>query len=230
MEPDLKAVKFLIEPKDEPPLSIRSGWKANQQVAFSHTNTFTGESQGLFELNFNDDRYLPFEGTGAISTWQLELKGKRGSYSIDELTDITVNVQYTAKQGGKDFANGVKGMLKPYPTSRYFNIANEFPNEWDKFLNSDSDDLILNLTRDLLPNISGSKITGLFATYDLYEEGEVSMVLNGFDTLTLKDGQFLQTTGLIIASQGSELAFTIKGDKTNLKNINIVMIYTAKVS
>ena len=28
---------------------------------------------GAFELNFNDPRYLPFEGAGAISSWQLEL-------------------------------------------------------------------------------------------------------------------------------------------------------------
>ncbi|MEO1433294.1 MAG: hemopexin repeat-containing protein, partial [Cyanobacteria bacterium J06633_8] len=230
LKPDLKAVKFLMEPKDEPPLSIRSGWKANQQVAFSHTNTFTGDSQGLFEINFNDERYLPFEGTGAISTWKLELKGKRGSYSIEELTDITINIQYTAKQGGTDFANGVKGMLKPYPASRYFNIANEFPNEWNEFLGSDGNDLILNLTRDLFPNLSGSKITGIFTKFDLYEPGEISAILNGFDNLELKESKFLPTTGLSIASQGSQWILTVKGDKTNLRNIDLVAIYQATVN
>ena len=36
--------------------------------------TSTGQSDsGMFELNFRDERYLPFEGTGAIGTWQLEL-------------------------------------------------------------------------------------------------------------------------------------------------------------
>lgn len=28
---------------------------------------------GLFELNFRDERYLPFEGAGAISRWRIEL-------------------------------------------------------------------------------------------------------------------------------------------------------------
>ena len=28
---------------------------------------------GIFELNFRDERYLPFEGAGAISEWSLEL-------------------------------------------------------------------------------------------------------------------------------------------------------------
>ena len=28
---------------------------------------------GVFELNFRDERYLPFEGAGAVSEWSLEL-------------------------------------------------------------------------------------------------------------------------------------------------------------
>jgi len=30
---------------------------------------------GLFEKNFNDERYLPFEGQGVFSQWSLELPG-----------------------------------------------------------------------------------------------------------------------------------------------------------
>lgn len=36
LEPDPKAVKFLLDPKNQPPLSLRNGWKANQQIALSH--------------------------------------------------------------------------------------------------------------------------------------------------------------------------------------------------
>ena len=31
------------------------------------------DENGVFELNFHDERYLPFEGAGAISKWRLEL-------------------------------------------------------------------------------------------------------------------------------------------------------------
>lgn len=31
---------------------------------------------GTFELNFRDERYLPFEGAGAISKWRLDLPSK----------------------------------------------------------------------------------------------------------------------------------------------------------
>jgi hypothetical protein len=40
-----------------------------QSVATSNAQN----DSGLFELNFRDERYLPFEGTGAISSWRLEL-------------------------------------------------------------------------------------------------------------------------------------------------------------
>ena len=36
--------------------------------------TSSGQNDsGLFELNFRDERYLPFEGAGAISQWHIEL-------------------------------------------------------------------------------------------------------------------------------------------------------------
>ena len=43
--------------------------------------TSTGQNDaGLFELNFRDERYLPFEGAGAISQWRLEsADGRRAS-------------------------------------------------------------------------------------------------------------------------------------------------------
>ncbi|MBK6642997.1 MAG: hypothetical protein IPG39_18100 [Bacteroidetes bacterium] len=36
--------------------------------------TSTGQrDSGMFELSFRDERYLPFEGAGAISEWEIEL-------------------------------------------------------------------------------------------------------------------------------------------------------------
>jgi len=42
----------------------------HQQIAISKAN----EDYGMFVLNFFlDDRYFPFEGSGAVSTWRLEM-------------------------------------------------------------------------------------------------------------------------------------------------------------
>src|SRR5260221_8170183 len=42
---------------------------ATQSIATSHAQNDTG----MFELNFRDERYLPFEGAGVISRWQIDL-------------------------------------------------------------------------------------------------------------------------------------------------------------
>lgn len=73
------------------------GRRANQQIALS-----TGvDDNGLFTLNFNDDRYLPFEYTGAVSTWQLSFPNPEAQKDLlDSLTDVIVHVSYTARVGG----------------------------------------------------------------------------------------------------------------------------------
>jgi hypothetical protein len=70
--------------------------RANQQIALS-----TGvDDNGLFTLNFNDERYLPFEHTGAISKWQLTFANPAAQQDLlDSLTDVIVHVSYTARVG-----------------------------------------------------------------------------------------------------------------------------------
>jgi hypothetical protein len=228
LEPDPKTVKYLLDPKAQPPESLRNGWKANQQIALSHVDE--GEkNNGLFELRFDDERYLPFENTGAVSTWRLELNGKKNSYNINALRDVIINLKYTAEQGGQVFASAVKGLLKPYPAARFFDVAQEFPDEWAAFLEGDEDELILPMSRDLFPNMSSSKITGIFASYDLVEPGAVSMVLNGDKALTLKDSKFLVTNGLSISSRGAEWTFSVNGNRKIINNIGLVLSYKASV-
>ncbi|SDI30509.1 neuraminidase-like domain-containing protein [Pseudomonas abietaniphila] len=79
---------------DVPP---RENLRASQQIAVS-----TGvDDDGLFVFNFDDERYLPFEGTGVISRWTLEFPNPELQREmIDSITDIIVHVRYTAKSGG----------------------------------------------------------------------------------------------------------------------------------
>jgi hypothetical protein len=71
--------------------------RVKQQVALS-----TGDDDsGLFTLNLLDERYLPFEYTGAISTWRLTFPNHTAQKAmLDSLTDIIVHVKYTAKRPG----------------------------------------------------------------------------------------------------------------------------------
>jgi hypothetical protein len=75
----------------------RENLRASQQIAVS-----TGvDDDGLFVFNFDDERYLPFEGTGVISRWTLEFPNREGQLKmIESITDIIVHVRYTARSGG----------------------------------------------------------------------------------------------------------------------------------
>ncbi len=228
LDPDVKAVKYLLDPKDQPPVSIRTNWKAHQQIALSHVDEFE-PNNGMFELRFDSERYLPFEGTGAVSNWRLELNGKRGSFNPKEITDVVVTVKYSARQGGEAFANAVKGMLKPYIAAHYLDVTAEFPNEWDEFISGDGDELSLPVTRELFPHIASSKIPAIMTQISQNGEGSLRFVLNDEEEMTLSNGKATETSGLKIASRGSTWNLRLKGNKELLDNLSLVVMYKAKV-
>ncbi|KAM7190880.1 hypothetical protein V8F20_009564 [Naviculisporaceae sp. PSN 640] len=55
---------------------------------------------GVFELNFNGERYLPFENAGAISTWKLELPQHVRQFEYESIADVVVHLRYRSRQGG----------------------------------------------------------------------------------------------------------------------------------
>ncbi|WP_164992192.1 SpvB/TcaC N-terminal domain-containing protein [Burkholderia stabilis] len=72
--------------------------RAYQQVALSQGIN----DSGLFQLDFNDERYLPFEGSGVESSWKLEFPGwsntdgNAAKTLLDSLDDVIIQVRYTA--------------------------------------------------------------------------------------------------------------------------------------
>lgn len=66
--------------------------RASQQIALSSGM----DDDGMFTLNFDDERYLPFEGTGAVSNWNLRFS-RHTPELLASLNDVIVRVSYTAK-------------------------------------------------------------------------------------------------------------------------------------
>jgi Tc toxin complex TcA C-terminal TcB-binding domain len=46
--------------------------------------------------NLRQERYLPFEGAGAISSWHLELPRANTEIEIDTVTDVVLHVRDAA--------------------------------------------------------------------------------------------------------------------------------------
>ena len=113
---------------------------------------------GVFELSFRDERYLPFEGADAISDWSRELFSDLPSNNPDpanpdfgrplrqfaykSISDAILHIKYTAREDAGPFKNGAIAHLRDYfsqdgatPSLRMLNLRNEFPTQWNRFLN-----------------------------------------------------------------------------------------------
>lgn len=69
---------------------------------------------GVFELSFASERYLPFEGAGAISTWKLELPQTLRSFDYGSIADVVLHLRYTSLNGGATLKAGAQAAVEEY--------------------------------------------------------------------------------------------------------------------
>jgi hypothetical protein len=118
------------------------------------TSTGTNDG-GLFETNLHDERFLPFEGAGAISRWRLTLPKKLRQFDYDTITDAILHVRYTARQGGETLGGmateAVKAAfeLKSSPPL-LFSLRHDFPTEWASYARGTAN-LTVRLRREHFP-------------------------------------------------------------------------------
>jgi hypothetical protein len=92
------------------------------------------EDSGLFEVNLHDERYLPFEGTGAISRWRVELPIESNQFDLWTVADVILHIRYTARFGGDDLRTAARDAI-PFTGKRVFSLKHEFPTEWAQLTN-----------------------------------------------------------------------------------------------
>ena len=123
--------------KDDSDDRFASDSVPTQSIATSQTQN----DSGLFELNFRDERFLPFEGAGAVSTWRIELQNDFRSFDYDTIADVVWHLRYTARDGGELVRTAALRALKEKlkdeeakPLVRMFSLRHEFPNAWHRFI------------------------------------------------------------------------------------------------
>ena len=171
----------------------------------------TGSAQqdpGLFQLNFQDERYLPFEGTGAISDWSLELFNDLLSnnpdpanpdwgrplrqFDFSTITDIVIHVKYTAREDVGQFKNAAITHLREYydtddgaPATRVLNLKQAFPNAWHRMQHpaneAEGNVLRFEMSKNLFPYRDGThalKINTLSFLARASGAGDYTVTLN----------------------------------------------------
>jgi hypothetical protein len=116
-------------------------------VPISAIAVSTGQNDsGVFELNFRDERYIAFEGAGAISNWRIELPKDFHEFDYNTITDVVMHLRYTALDGGdklkglaeasvKDYVKGAVDLSQDKGLFALFDLRHDFPNEWYKATN-----------------------------------------------------------------------------------------------
>jgi Tc toxin complex TcA C-terminal TcB-binding domain len=143
---------------DERGLPADDGRFIENNIPVKATAVSTAQNDsGVFELSFRDERYLPFEGAGVISDWSLELFSDLPAnnpnpmnpdfgkplrqFDYGTITDAIVQIRYTAREDAGLFKNNAIAHLREHyardgatPSLRMFNLRQEFPSQWQRFL------------------------------------------------------------------------------------------------
>ena len=97
---------------------------------------------GMFETNLHDERFLWFEGAGAISTWTLTLPGDLRAFDYSNDSHVIIHVRYTARQAGDPLGSqAIKELKNAFddknqsPQTLLLCLKYDFPTEWAAFVN-----------------------------------------------------------------------------------------------
>jgi hypothetical protein len=139
----------------------------------SISSSSANNDSGVFELNFRDERYLPFEGAGAISEWLLELPANLRSFNYDTISDVLLHISYTAQEGNRvlaeeDLIDLVKGYAANNVFYRLVSLRYDFPDILHKLFSQNNQVANFELTPAHFPYLLSSKKLTIVAGCKVY--------------------------------------------------------------
>lgn len=214
--------------------------------------TSTGQrDSGLFELNFRDERYLPFEGAGAVSEWAIELTSstepakaaRLRQFDYSTISDIILHINYTARDAGGAFKEKCVDYLNRFldntdefeaqPLIQSFRVKHDFPGEWHRFLHPTGPDagqlLGIALRSVHFPFITQGRDIRLFRMRILTKArkpGPYSLLVSG----STKDGEEISSLPVSMAQvpdhpSFGNLHFATLVDGTSMLNIGDLDVF-----
>jgi hypothetical protein len=175
----------------------------NIQVTSIATSSAQNDS-GLFELIFRDERYLPFEGSGVISSWQFGLATAVQQFDYSTISDVILHIKYTAQEGDVPFKTAAETNINDRINKmlvsatdqglmRYFSGRHDFSNEWYQFLNAPAGQdqvLTLNIPPERFPYFA-QKISGK------------NLAVTGIELFADTNAPYTPFGGLVLTAPGS---------------------------
>jgi NAD(P)-dependent dehydrogenase (short-subunit alcohol dehydrogenase family) len=113
------------------------------------------------------DQFLPYEGHGVESAWRIDLPAKYRQFEYSSISDIVLQIRYTARSGGVPMVNAAVGHLDAIVANAarsgmaiLVSVPDEFPAEWSRFVAGNAD-LQIDLSRDFFPYLAVGRVITL---------------------------------------------------------------------
>jgi len=189
---------------------------------------------GLFELNFRDERYLPFEGQGALGNWRLEMPQAFKQFDYNTITDVILHLRYTARDGGSPLRAAAEARIHDVvdavvggkaPLYQGFNLRVEYPDQW--FTLKQSGAVQIEVSLDQLPYFAKGHAPAVqSATWLARVNGDPGLrVLGGAVALTADPNLNLSKGSS--ANIPFDASFSVAlGDPSKLLELSLVVGYT----
>lgn len=136
------------------------------EVPLRHTSTVaTSTAQndaGVFDFSFRDERYMPFEGAGAVSVWSVTLPKNFRPFDYQTINDVILHLSYSAMSDGalrgkvEDNNAALEGSiaktLTDEPLARALSLRQDFSAIYQRLVNSaPGTQVLLELDDRILP-------------------------------------------------------------------------------
>jgi hypothetical protein len=150
---------------------------------------------GVFEMNFKDERYMPFEGAGVVSSWRLSLPKSFRPFDYQTISDVILTIAYTA-EANENLRNTVEQLnaqlegtllkhLASEPLARLLSLRQDFSVAFSRLLHSPPNTPVeLDVTRNYFPvflasrNLKPVRAMLLVRTTDHRDPGNLSITLD----------------------------------------------------
>jgi hypothetical protein len=187
------------------------------------TSSATSDS-GLFELNFRDERYLPFEGAGAASRWRFELPTDFRRFDYWTISDLILHVRYTARDGGAALKARAAATLRQHWSdlktasdqqilARAYSLRRDFAAEWTRLSAATAAPATQTLTIDMnrFPFMLRSEQITVWKLSALVVNGVGATLDEQWGTLVAPDAAYPSTSGTPTAtSTGGPRSLALK--------------------
>ena len=126
--------------------------------------TSTGKNDsGMFEMNFHDERYLPFEYRGVVCRMRIEAPIDNNYHDPNTVADAILCFYHTAREGGPMLRRAANENARKHLPGEgwcFFDVRHDFPDSWELLRMANSQEkrhkqLNLRLTRRMFPYVPG---------------------------------------------------------------------------